>query len=100
MGDIADMMLEGQMCQGCSEILGDGDGYPTFCKSCQKEMDCDQYGEPRSKRAHPSKTPNVTSKDGSPLYRPGKVNCPTCNKLVKVTGLEQHTRDVHGSDHD
>jgi len=34
MGDIADMMLEGCMCQSCGEYLGDGDGYPVFCANC------------------------------------------------------------------
>ena len=30
MGDVADMMLEGQMCHGCGSILGDGDGFPVY----------------------------------------------------------------------
>ena len=34
MGDIADMMLEGILCQGCGEFLGDGEGYPMFCSAC------------------------------------------------------------------
>ena len=34
MGDIADMMLEGDMCQFCGEWLGDGDGFPRSCPSC------------------------------------------------------------------
>ncbi len=45
MGEIADMMMEGQMCQGCGEIMGDGDGYPVFCDSCQEENGCDEHGE-------------------------------------------------------
>lgn len=38
MGDIADMMLDGTMCQGCGEFLCDGEdgpGYPGYCSSCQ-----------------------------------------------------------------
>lgn len=34
MGEIADMMLEGIMCQGCGEFLGEGDGFPTWCAGC------------------------------------------------------------------
>ncbi len=30
-GEIAEMMLSGQMCQRCGEYLGDGDGYPVSC---------------------------------------------------------------------
>lgn len=38
MGDIADMMLEGVLCQGCGELLdetGEGLGYPAYCDGCQ-----------------------------------------------------------------
>ncbi len=40
MGDIADMMLEGVMCQQCGEWLGgDGDGYPVTCEACLADED-------------------------------------------------------------
>jgi len=72
MGDIADMVLEGQMCQTCGEILGNGNGFPTFCSSCKAEQN-------RSKQTQVK-----------------KVACPICNKKVKPAGLEMHKRDVHG----
>ncbi len=31
MGEIADMMLEGILCQDCGEYIGDGDGIPQSC---------------------------------------------------------------------
>jgi hypothetical protein len=34
MGDIADMMLDGDMCEGCGEYLGGGDGFPRRCYGC------------------------------------------------------------------
>lgn len=34
MGDIADMMVNGDMCEGCGEWLGEGGGYPRRCSSC------------------------------------------------------------------
>lgn len=37
MGEIAEMMLDGTLCQGCGEFLHDGedgDGFPTFCAAC------------------------------------------------------------------
>lgn len=37
MGEIADMMLEGTLCTGCGKYLGDGDGYPEYCSSCEKD---------------------------------------------------------------
>jgi hypothetical protein len=38
MGEIAEMMLDGTLCEGCGDYLGDGDeGYPQYCSpSCAK----------------------------------------------------------------
>ena len=39
MGEIADMMLDGTMCQWCGEWLHggeDGPGYPGLCASCAR----------------------------------------------------------------
>ena len=39
MGDIADMMLDGTLCQLCGVYLdGEGNGCPTYCAGCEKEM--------------------------------------------------------------
>lgn len=39
MGDIADMMIEGVLCSGCGEVLGDGGGlgYPGVCGGCDPD---------------------------------------------------------------
>ena len=37
MGEIAEMMLDGTMCQGCGVFLfegADGPGFPMFCEGC------------------------------------------------------------------
>lgn len=39
MGDVADAMLDGSLCQGCGECLGEGDGFPTCCNSCESDDD-------------------------------------------------------------
>ena len=78
MGDIADMMLDGDMCQGCGEILN-GNGFAQFCKSCQKDMDLDMYGDKKK-----------------PVINQKKVKCDHCGKKVKETGLAMHIKDVHG----
>ena len=39
MGDIADSILEGEMCQVCGEYIGEGDGYPVTCDGCQAVED-------------------------------------------------------------
>ena len=34
MGEIAEMMLDGTLCEGCGEFMGDDVGYPRRCSSC------------------------------------------------------------------
>ena len=38
MGDIADMCVNGDMCELCGLYLGEGSGYPRKCKDCTKEL--------------------------------------------------------------
>ena len=33
MGEIADMMLDGTLCEGCGEYMGEDTGYPTYCSA-------------------------------------------------------------------
>lgn len=34
MGEIADMMLDGTLCEGCGVFIGTGAGYPVRCEDC------------------------------------------------------------------
>jgi hypothetical protein len=71
MGDIADSIINGEMCQYCMcEYPPEPVGYPWSCPNCASEM-----GE--------TKEPAV------------KVNCLECGKRVKEIGLPDHMRDVH-----
>ena len=87
MGDIADMMLEGLLDEETGEYIGDvnladyGTEAPGFPRSLERE-----YREGR--KAH----------DPLPSPQKGalKVNCPVCNKRVKVAGLKDHCLTVHG----
>ncbi len=72
MGEIADMMLDGTLCEGCGVYMdGAEPGHPRVCSSCQSE----RY---------------------RPAVKDRKVPCPTCNKRVKAVGLNDHRRDAHG----
>lgn len=35
MGEYAEMALDGTMCEGCGEYLGNGPGFPRYCSACQ-----------------------------------------------------------------
>lgn len=37
MGEIADMMLDGTLCEGCGVYLGNGKGYPQYCQNCKSD---------------------------------------------------------------
>lgn len=38
MGDVADMMIDGTLCESCGVFLGAGDGFPRQCDSCRGEQ--------------------------------------------------------------
>jgi endogenous inhibitor of DNA gyrase (YacG/DUF329 family) len=95
MGEIADAMLDGTLCEGCGTYMdGESPGIPRYCSAqCAKDRgadfsEIDRY-QPRIARFDRSKI------KPSPL-RPGKVECPVCKKRVKAAGLADHQRDVHG----
>ena len=73
MGEIADMMLEGELCCECGVYIGADNGYPTKCVSCAKTKE-------------PSPRPRVT-------YDNGKEKCPVCGKWK--TNVEAHAAAVH-----
>lgn len=80
MGDIADMMLEGDLCCDCGVYLpGSGDGSPRRCRDCRRDQirqrELDKVRDPNS-RFH--------------------AICPTCKKRVKLSGLADHTKAAHG----
>lgn len=53
MGDIADMVLNGDLCERCGVDLGDGDGFPRKCAGC------DDGPQP-----YTGKLPTIRAKDG------------------------------------
>lgn len=78
MGEIAEMMLEGDLCAGCGVYLaGEGCGVPRYCSHCKREA-----------RA---------LKDQPPV-KPGsnKTACKVCGRHVKLAGIQDHQRDAHG----
>lgn len=83
MGEIADMMLEGAMCQWCGEYLGDGDGFPVVCAGCQREHGVNMFGDSDDTQV-------------SKLIR--KYPCPVdgCKRKLKTEhGVQQHVRMAH-----
>lgn len=86
MGEMAEMMLDGTLCEGCGSYIDDhgGEGIPRYCsKQCAQDRGFDDY---------------VTTGDRSVnSVNPKKTNCPRCMKRVKIVGLADHIRDAHGA---
>jgi Zn finger protein HypA/HybF involved in hydrogenase expression len=71
MGEIANMVLDGTLCEGCGVLIdGAVPGYPRSCSGCR-------VVEP-------------------PVFK-HRVKCPQCGKHVKPAGLADHTAFMHGS---
>lgn len=45
MGDVADMILEGILCEACGVYIGDAVGHPRLCEDCEDERDALPEGE-------------------------------------------------------
>jgi hypothetical protein len=76
MGEIAEMMLDGTLCEGCGCALhGHGDGFPRRCKSCRKEQNIERM-----------QAEHAAAK---------KVKCKVCGKRIKQIGEKDHMRDAH-----
>lgn len=74
-GEYADMMLDGDMCEGCGEWMGDDGGrFPRRCAAC---------GPPPPPEPHPARMPI-------------RFFCPVCGKRCgTVQGIHEHARVKH-----
>ena len=82
MGEIADMMLDGTMCQMCGCYMNDGedgDGFPVTCDSCLKDIPATEH----------------YSKPAVDLALKVKMPCPICKKMIVPSGLHQHLKAKH-----
>lgn len=72
MGEIAEMMLDGTLCEGCGVYMpGASQGVPRRCGDCKRH----EYEQ-----------------NGAPF---GKAKCRTCGKVVNQGGLFNHMKDAH-----
>ena len=103
MGEIADAMLDGTLCEGCGSYI-DGDsasGFPRYCSpQCAADrgaLTSDDRHEPRVPRFSPYRikgNPKMQSA-GDPLRQGDKMACPFCVRKVKVTGFGDHMLTQH-----
>lgn len=73
MGEIAEMMLDGTLCECCGASFDDrqSPGFPRYCsRQCAEDRGAVEPAAP-------------------------KVKCEMCGKKVKAVGIEQHMKDKH-----
>ncbi len=62
MGEIAEMMLDGTLCEGCGVYIGNGgSGYPQYCsEQCARDrgavLNDDDSPKPKGRKTHQCKT--------------------------------------------
>ena len=89
MGEVADMMLDGTLCQTCGEYLGNPTGHPRSCRNCGGDNGTGSFDFRSTTKTKP-KGPK-----GNPP-RADRVKCRLCNKMNKKgQGEEDHMRMVH-----
>ena len=83
MGEIAEMMLDGTLCEGCGVFLNaEPTGHPCYCGSCA--------GERKRERA----ARNVAANQKMHAEQK-KIPCAVCGRKVKTIGMSNHMKDAH-----
>ena len=83
MGDIADMILEGILCEECGVYIGDGGGFPRTCDGCRTDRGENRRLEARRERKLLKQQPK-------------SITCAECaKKFWTQQSMMQHCRDKH-----
>lgn len=83
MGEIAEMMLDGTLCEGCGVFLNaEPTGYPCHCSSCADE----------AKRERAAR--NIAANQKLHAEQK-KISCAVCGRKVKTIGMANHMKDAH-----
>lgn len=82
MGEIAEMMLDGTLCEGCGEYIGEGGwGIPRYCSpGCAADRGANWIDDNALTRRQSKR----------------RIKCDLCGKRCKSEeGLAMHKRDKH-----
>lgn len=73
MGEYADMIIDGEVCQLCGVFLGDAPGHPRYCPDCNAQA----HQKPQNKQ----------------------LQCPHCErKFIHERALDAHSVAKHGTE--
>lgn len=98
MGEIADMMLDGTLCAGCGDYIGDGGSFAIYCPGCEPGGASSRPAakQPMTPAAQRNAKHNRERKARSRAAdKPFKCSC---GKLCRTAdGLKSHQHAKHGS---
>lgn len=85
MGEIADAMINGDMCEGCGIYLGEGSGYPRYCSDA-----CAQERGMLPKKKSKKKRKTEMRRTQKIRYISGAIAVVLCLFLAKQTRAEDY----------
>jgi hypothetical protein len=97
MGEIAEMMLEGILCEGCGEFMGGRvPGYPRRCRSCGPAISlATALKRPLTPGARRNARHNRERHEAAKTRK--QFECDKCHRLFRTSeGVLQHAKDKHG----
>ena len=91
MGEMVDMILDGDMCQECGQFIGGGSGFPQTCVDC---LAVDGFVQAMEAEMVKSGVSVVVPAGGPSERKPFLCGCG--KRFTTARGMAQHKLDVHG----
>ena len=93
MGEYAEMMLDGTLCEGCGVYLGSTLDCPCLCSDCARDRKAD--GHAVEKLGDVWVTSGPASAPSKPRFQ--RLPCRLCGRQFKsAQAVSDHQRDKHG----
>lgn len=98
MGEYAEMMLEGIVCEGCGEFMGGGSpGYPRRCRGCGPAITLvGALKRSLVPNPHARKAARHNRERHEAAKTRKQFECGECRRLFRTSeGMQQHAKDKH-----
>lgn len=84
MGEVAEMMMDGTLCEGCGVFLNAvAPGYPCYCKGCKRDRSADAVKDSQAK-----------AEQHGGLAKLPRIKC-ECGRWISPRGMQAHRHAMH-----